>query len=125
MTTFIAVSIRPPSHPALEVSQLRRCCSDKSTVVLVYKVGFVLISSDSKKATDEKAQQLPQSPWSFTGVTIFLVLQSRLVGAPRVGFVEDDFVVFVYDAVDVFVSSTADSFLNPPFSEFWTTYFEI
>lgn len=70
----------PPLQPPLRVSHFSKYCSARSGG---FEVGTLFDTSKklSKKATVAKAQQLPQFPWSLTGVTFELALQS-ISGVP-------------------------------------------
>ena len=58
------------------------CCSDKSRgSAIVLMLSFSSMSRrDSMAPTPANAQQLPQPPWFFTGVTLPVVRQSRTLG---------------------------------------------
>jgi hypothetical protein len=67
---FKALVVLPPSHePSPEQSS--NCCSAK---IFSSPVWILLVASTS--AIEPKVQQLPQLPWSFTGVTPPLETQS-------------------------------------------------
>jgi hypothetical protein len=59
-----AFSMSPPWHPFSAVSQSTSSCSDRDTRL---PVRIALMPSTA--TTVEKAQQLPQRPWSLTAVT--------------------------------------------------------
>jgi len=59
-----ALSIKPPLHPPLEVSQELSYYSEK-----LVRDPPLMAFKDSTGPTAEKAQQDPQDPWSLTPVT--------------------------------------------------------
>jgi hypothetical protein len=61
-------------------AQSTYCCSLSEVLV------WLLMSSEASMApTPEKAQQLPQLPWFFTGLTLPSSRQSKLDGMPSSG----------------------------------------
>ena len=62
-------SCKPPWHPSgTAYVQSTNCCSLNS-IISDPVHPFLIAANDSNEPTVENAQQLPQFPWSFTGVT--------------------------------------------------------
>merc|ERR1719158_2559477 len=68
--------MRPPLQPEFCLEQSTNCCSLRDS-----KLPVAISHCPSKPPVEEKAQQDPHWPWSFTGVTAPLVDQSMLAGA--------------------------------------------
>ena len=71
-----ANSINPPLHPESSVSQSTKYCSEK-----VLTTPLFWAYKPSKLAVVANDQHDPHEPWSFTGATTPLSLQSKASGA--------------------------------------------
>ena len=75
-THLNALSISPPEQPLSVVSHCTRSSSDSES-----SVPDEIWYAPSSEPVVEKAQQLPQRPWFFTGVTAPAVTQSTASGS--------------------------------------------